>query len=170
MFHCMKQTTHIPVTFQSSVIHVRTVVYQWMTISASRPGPPPHAPVTLPALFTASQCWESVHEPGPRGPLSVSWGGVGCWGEPRGRNTVCAVPGPPDLTVQPKHSRASVPSSSTPFIWLPPPSPAKGLSCWGCGGRTRVGRGWPSDFKDIDRRSSIVKGLIIHLATGTGRH
>lgn len=31
-----------------------------------------------------------------------------------------------------------------------------------------MGSGRPSDFKDIDRHSSIVKSLVIHLTTLTG--
>lgn len=39
----------------------------------------------------------------------------------------------------------------------------------GCRGRAQgVGSGRPSDFKDIDRHSSIVKSLVIHLTTLTG--
>lgn len=68
--------------------------------------------------------------------------------EPRGQNTVCAVPGPLSGAARPEAQTGPCSSSSSPFI---PPTPATGLFRRGCGGRAQ-GLGAsrrPSDFKDI---------------------
>lgn len=84
----------------------------------------------------------------PKGPASISGGGGGRWGEPRGQNSMCAVPGP---------LSGCNPGTDEPLFLLKLSfhSPtAMGCLRWGCSG---VGRGWLSDFNDIDGHFSIVK-------------
>lgn len=78
----------------------------------------------------------------PKGPASIS-GGVEVVEKSPGVRTVCAQFRDPFLTAaQAQMSYCS--SSSSPFI----PPTATGCLRWGCSG---VGRGWLSDFNDIDR-------------------
>lgn len=133
---------------------ITVCVHEWITSWTSSPS---FLSPTPPPSVTASQSWENDVYQDPEAHKSISGGGVGRWGEPRGQNTVCAVPGPlHDYVARAQTNHCS--SSSFPFIH--PPSNAALVP-----GRAM---GWPSDFKDIDRHSSIVKSLIIHLTSCAG--
>lgn len=84
--------------------------------------------------------------------------------ESPGVKTVCAQFRDPYLTVQPKHRQATVPPQALLSFPFKQRDSYAGVQWQGSG----VGRGRPSDFKDIDRHFSIVKSLVIHMTTGTG--
>lgn len=126
---------------------------------------PPGRPSSLPLRHTPGRACKSWD---PQAPAPMSRRG---WRSPRGGpgraegvRTVCAYFRDPYLRVRVQHRRATVPPQAVlsfqpppqqPPLYSTPPQPSAGNRR--VQGRARRWWGAPSDFKDIDRRFSIVQ-------------
>lgn len=139
---------------------------EWFASSANSPSssPTPSSHPLCPLLLRhtpvrACVCQDSeAHCPQAKGVEVVE--------ESPGVKTLCAQFRDPQSHSATRAQTSHCSLSSSSFIL-----PSNGTLTQGCRGRAQgsgVGSGWPSDFKDIDRHSSFVKSLIIHLTTLTG--